>query len=188
MHQFALNKLKEYNIPTSNRSSYKSFMWNGANLALTNHKLINNKLIPYELTTLEILHEIAHFVVATPEEREYPEYGCGYLFLHEANGNINSSSSTEEINKSYGVLPTMQQDIKETAADLLSCYWAVNDCRILLPKERYPFFKEENGPSIIQAQILLNSLNLQYDISKYFIYDLEYTWENQILKGAFKRL
>ena len=55
MHQFALNKLKEYNIPTSNRSSYKNFMWNGANLALTNHKLINNKLIPYELTTLEIL-------------------------------------------------------------------------------------------------------------------------------------
>lgn len=186
MHYFAKSKIQEYNIPTSNRSCYKNFMWDGKTLALTCHKLIDNKLIEYKLSTLEILHEIAHFVVASEKERSYPEYGCGYLFLHGANGNLHSKSSEAELHKSYGILSPMEQDIKETAADLLSCYWAVKHCNILLPKERYPFFKLENGPSIIQAQVLLKNMSLEYDISNYFNINLEYIWENQKLKGAFK--
>lgn len=186
MHLFVESKIKEYKIPTSNRSSYKNYMWDGNTLALTCHKLVENKLIEYKLSTLEMLHEIAHYVVASDYERSFPEYGCGYLFLHNANGNLNSKSSNEDIIRSYGMLSAMEQDIKESAADLLSCFWAVKYCNITIPKERYPFFKLENGPSIIQAQILLYSMNLEYDLSKYFDPNLEYIWEGERLKGAFK--
>lgn len=34
------------------------------------------------LTDHDLMHEIAHFVCASPEQRDLPEYGLGYVVIH----------------------------------------------------------------------------------------------------------
>lgn len=88
MSPFVADLLVKYGIPTSSRSCYLSVLWNGRDLALntTREDEEGDPLEVVPLSDFDVLHEIAHYVVASPVEREFPEFGMGIAFIHGAAG------------------------------------------------------------------------------------------------------
>lgn len=147
MHPFVANLIEKYNIPTSNRSCYLSRIWNGKDLALFYEGFTDEGETPrlYRMEDFDILHEIAHFVVATPVEREFPEYGLETAYTHGASGRDWSLIHSEKerhlaLEEAKGVLTPRENTFRELTADFLGCYWA-REAGIKFPTTWWPHVK-----------------------------------------------
>ncbi len=66
----------------------------------------------FPLSDHDILHEIAHYAVASKEQRMLPEYGLGSILPGIFDDSILLATINEE-----------EADIQEALAQLLCCYW-----------------------------------------------------------------
>lgn len=146
MHPKLQEIADRYGIPISNRSCHNGYMWDGRTLSIHHQKEKwdddfhrgGGKLIslsePIYIGDSWAAHEIAHWVVATPTERSFPEYGCTIgIVPFGATGGIRWDKvkygsqewkALESIQE--GVLTRKEQNFREVCADLLGTYWC--DC------------------------------------------------------------
>lgn len=124
-------------MPISDRCSYNAHMWDGKTLASFFQNEIWNEDCtsftvepPQPFDDFKFAHEIAHWIVADPVEREFPEFGCAWEIDHRANGGFNWDNlvwgSKEWLNQQSiqsGVLTDEEQDFREACADFLGVYW-----------------------------------------------------------------
>lgn len=130
MNNHLRNLAESYGVPLSDRSCYNSHIWNGKTLALNFQREVwddeGERLLfvgdPQPLPDFDLAHEIAHWVVANPVEREFPEYGGDWLTYspYIANGGLTGG----ELAKNWeGVLNREEQNFREACADFLGVYW-----------------------------------------------------------------
>lgn len=155
-----------YSVPLSDRSCYRSYLWNGKTLATkwqrevwsANYDTLESVEPPQEIEDFTMLHEIAHYVVAEEVEREFPEYGCLVLgdlnsnpdlLLEFGYGSAKYKLKTEEME---GVLTSEEQNFREACADFLAVYWCdlyglpvKNDWRPINKYNKYPVELYEAG-------------------------------------------
>lgn len=134
--------VERFGIPISNRSCHNGYMWDGKTLATyyqketwdENFNTLLSLSEPIPIGDAWIAHELAHWVVASPTEREFPEYGCtiGVVPFGASGGlrwdNIKWGSAQWKTQESLqeGVLTRKEQNFRECCADLLGTYWC--DC------------------------------------------------------------
>ncbi len=127
-----------HGIPLSDRSCYDGYVWDGLTLALNFHKptwdedyeRIVSMGDPVPFDDFDLAHEIAHFVVADPVEREFPEWGCMVGIVgHGATGGLSfgkarTANQVAQMNSLMdGVLTKEEQNFREACADFLAVHW-----------------------------------------------------------------
>lgn len=139
MHPQLRRIAEQYGVPLSERSCCNDYMYDGNTIA-TNYQKENwderfEKLLslsdPIPIPDEWMAHEIAHWVVADPVERTFPEYGCQIgIVPFGANGNLRwdkvtfgSAEYKRMIDFSSGVLTHEEQELREICADFLGVYW-----------------------------------------------------------------
>lgn len=140
---FVMNKIFEFcqkhSIPLSDRSCTDDFLWDGKTIAIyRSDNEVEEKLM---LDAADILHEVAHFLVASPVEREFPDWGCDNFGFFGAVGGYTYYKDAE---KFVGVLTKSEQQWREACADFLGCYL----CRVFgvpISLEAEASFKYERG-------------------------------------------
>lgn len=158
MSPFVADLLVKYGIPTSSRSCYLSVLWNGKDLALntTREDEEGDPLEVVPLSDFDLLHEIAHYVVASPVEREFPEFGMGIAFIHGAAGwdwsRLKGRERELAEESSKGVLTKEEANFREYAADFLGCYWATQ-MGMEVPANYWPHVKyaDERAGEVYRA-------------------------------------
>ena len=73
MHPKVLALSRHFGVPIKERGCVFHHVFDGKSIATHGSK--------GEFTDHDLLHEIAHFVVAAPEQRDLPEYGLGYAAI-----------------------------------------------------------------------------------------------------------
>lgn len=130
---------RQNNVPVSDRSCTGSYMWDGRTIALYRSDSEVEGKTP--LHPADVVHEIAHFLVADPVEREFPDWGCNLFGFFGASGGYVYYREPE---KFEGVLTKEEQQWREACADFLGCQL----CRTLgvyLPLEAEASFKYGRG-------------------------------------------
>jgi hypothetical protein len=146
---------ERYGVPISERSCHKSYLYDGKTLATT-YQLENwnddfTELLslsaPIPISDEWMAHEIAHYVVADPVERQFPEYGCtvgvapfGAAPPFPALSNWLSIEGRMLLDEREGVLTREEQNFREICADFLGTYWC--DCiGVLIDEKARPINK-----------------------------------------------
>lgn len=157
--------IKTMGIPVSDRSCHNSYLWDGETLALNwqreNWNEDCSKLLslqePESIDDFTLAHEAAHWIVASPVEREFPEYGCMLGIDPRANGGLPWDTVTWGSpqwklleSRQWGVLTREEQDFREACADFLAVYWC-DLFRIEVEPEARPVNKYTRTPKLIET-------------------------------------
>ena len=124
----------KYGIKIAERCASDSFVFDGETLATWYCKGGRAFVDPFDgqaypegehirYTDHDLLHEIAHFVVAEPCQKDLPEYG---LFVGIGNEGIRSYANAEfqKLLPDYqGLVDSKEQDIQEYMVHFLCAYW-----------------------------------------------------------------
>lgn len=151
-HEIIRQVAKKYGVRLGERSCYHSYVWNGEDLALFYTKELWDD--EYEFAGLDptlypigedqLLHEIAHHVVADKLEREFPEFGMDLMNwgpYYITGGREPPFNENWEADPHWrGVLTREEQDFREAFADLLGCYWC-DQYGIPVHEKAYPTYK-----------------------------------------------
>lgn len=127
MHSSVKALFEKYQIPVSDRvcggEPILQPVWNGMDLALFWCKtkwnretdvIDSTEYIP--LSDHDLLHEIAHWVVAAPEQRDLPEYGLGAVAYNTYHiGEV----------KLPDVVGSDEGSIQERLCWFVCCYWGM---------------------------------------------------------------
>lgn len=92
---------EEIGLQTADRAAEDSFVYDGETVAL---RKVGPTIMPPE----ELLHEACHWIVATEEERQFPEYGLG--------SKLSAHLSYDYMNRVEQVLPRFDRKIRECSA------------------------------------------------------------------------
>lgn len=117
------------------RNAAFSFVWNGRDLALYSFAPAEDGF-PSQIKIMEdweLLHELAHWLVADEEERAMFEYGCDPVMTEYIASGFNDYGTPV----SHGVLEPEEQDRREEKAyflGILLCY----QLGVSFPKENHP--------------------------------------------------
>lgn len=126
-----LSLFSRYGMPVSERSVIDDFLWNGENLGLRRGANYSDEKDMYLSTRYidgwQIVHELAHWLIAEEWQRSLPEFGMDIVPL-VSNGVPRYihrwllRQPWEEREKFFdGLLPKEEQETQERLADLLSC-------------------------------------------------------------------
>lgn len=157
MHAAVQNLLDKYKIPTSSTricggEPVFEPVWNGQDLAIywcrASWNTDSDEIISTEeiaLSDHDLLHEIAHFVVATPEQKNVPEYGLGAVAFY-------TYHMRDEIHR---VVDAEEGSIQERLCWFLCCYWGMkyNISAILSESPDYVHTWEEYLDKKIQESL-----------------------------------
>lgn len=161
---YVANLLAKFGIKTSVRSCFCSTLWNGQDLALYTSMETEDgeeKIIP--LKPFDIMHEIAHWVVADPVEREFPEFGLPTPYINGASGRDWSILTPREweiaLKETHGVLTHEEAEFREYCADFLGCFWFV-DSGEAIPDDYWPHIKYSNKELLEKSGFWLISKGL----------------------------
>lgn len=152
-------------MPVSERSSYNSYLWDGKTLALNWQREVWDEdfLVlqrvedpqPYDDFTLA--HEIAHWVVADPVEREFPEYASFIGIDGRATGGLRwdnkkfgTSEWLQQASLQEGLLTREEQDFREACADFLGVHWC-DQFGIPVAEEARPVVKYAKNPILCRV-------------------------------------
>lgn len=75
IHPAVLALSRRHQMFFAGRNCVNDYVWNGESLAIS--YLSNRTLMDF--SDHELLHEICHYIVAKPEQRDLPEYGLGQV-------------------------------------------------------------------------------------------------------------
>ncbi len=135
MHAELLKFAAHYGVPLSDRSCYRSFMWDGKTLATHRQTEtwddVGDKPTaisdPIPIDDFTMAHEIAHWVVADPVEREFPEWASAIGIVDGyANGglSLDQFKTWEQFSMAFdGPLSKEEQNHRELCADFLAVSW-----------------------------------------------------------------
>jgi hypothetical protein len=76
MHPIIIPLAKHFGTKIENRNCFENHIYDGKTIAMFGSK--GGK--PLVFSDHDLLHEIAHFAVAAPEQRDLPEYGVGNAY------------------------------------------------------------------------------------------------------------
>lgn len=156
--------IQKFQIPVSDRSSYNSYLWDGKTLALNFQREIWDEdcdvllkvCDPEPFDDFTIAHEIAHYVVADPIEREFPEWASFIGIEPRANGGLkwdnleyNSAEYKRQVSFQEGLLTLDEQNFREACADFLAVHWC-DMFGIKVEDAARPIFKYSNNPAFYE--------------------------------------
>jgi hypothetical protein len=114
-----------FGVKLADRNAWRSHRYDGKSIALWGRKMAPGSLRydDLELSDHEILHEIAHFVVAAPCQRDLPEYGLGYV---GGLGELPCEDVVDDLGFSHTMaFDTAEGQIQEHMAQFLCWRWGV---------------------------------------------------------------
>lgn len=164
MHPGLAEIARHHGIPLGERSCASDHLYNGRDIALYYQRCSwDDALNDFQpLPDSDMAHELAHWVVALPVEREFPEYGCALHVVGLGSGKPLPSHLLErEVIESYlsNVLLPEEQEFREFCADFLGVGWCL---RLSIPVEEraHPAYKYRDDPEAWRAIIWLRDRGL----------------------------
>jgi hypothetical protein len=149
MHPVILALAKHFGTKIENRNCFENHIFDGKSIAMFGSIWFQDGdgecvRKPIEFSDHDLLHEICHFVVAAPEQRDLPEYGVGNP--HEC-GEVNTPAVVGEWrDEDWGFNWNNEGQIQEGMAQFLSVLWGTHyDISSRLSREEVFFAPDWNA-------------------------------------------
>lgn len=137
MHSGLREIANRFQAPLSDRSCLNGYIYDGKTIATNfqketwddNCKKVLSVSDPLPIPDDWMAHEIAHWVVADPTEREFPEYGCALGIVGFGAYPLKFQGVAESLeykrleSLAEGLLQKEEQEFREHCADFLAVHW-----------------------------------------------------------------